>query len=119
VTNTKARRARTRAAAFAGILLVLSVTAACGGAGGSRIDPARLADELGRVVFQVKNAQGFDYHVGVRCSSDGGDGLRFTCHVEATTPGRPLNAWDETVTCRPPQHADIPRCATASGYSLQ
>jgi hypothetical protein len=99
--------------------LVSSAATACGGGAGGHAEIARLDDELERVMFEVKLAQGFNFDVNVDCSSNGSDTLHFTCRVVATTPGRPANAWDEIVTCQPPQHADIPRCTTASGYALE
>ncbi len=112
------RAARGAVAKLVVAAFVVSIATACGGGSGNRVDVGKLEDELTRVVYQVKHAEGFDYEVRVACSPGGGDALRFTCHVDATTPGRPGNSWDETVTCRPPA-ADVPRCASASGYALQ
>jgi hypothetical protein len=106
---------RALAAVLTGVVVT---TAGCGGRSG-RIDVAALGDELARVVFFVKNAEGFDYDVRAVCTSSGGDGLHFVCHVDATTRGRQANAWDETISCRPTQAADVPRCVSASGYALQ
>ena len=116
VPRRKLRAAQNALAALAIAAFAASATAACGGSG-DRISIAKLNDELERVVFQVKLGQGFDYEVHVACASSGA--LTFTCRVDATTPGRPVNSWDEIVTCVPPRHADVPRCTTASGYALQ
>lgn len=97
-------------------LCVTALGAGCGG-GSGRVDVPALNDEVGRVVKFSRNAQGFDYDVRVACTAS--DGLHFTCHVDATTPGAPDNAWDEQVTCAPKQVADQPRCVSASGFALQ
>lgn len=118
VPRRKSRAARVGANPAAAVLMA-SLTVACGRENGAQIDPARLNEELARVMYLVKNAEGFDYQIQVVCRGSGGNALTFICHVDATTPGHPLNEWDETVTCQPVQDVDVPRCATASGYTLQ
>jgi hypothetical protein len=114
------RFARSRAAAIAIAVLVTGGATACAPSGSDGIDVARMNEELARVMFQVKHAEGFDYdQIDVVCRSTGGDAVEFTCHVDAANPGKPVNAWNETVTCQPASDVATPRCATDSGYSLQ
>lgn len=72
-------------------------------------------------MYLVTNAQGFDYEIKVACANTATNALRFTCRVDAASPGHPLNSWDETVTCAPSWMSEehIPRCTSASGYALQ
>ena len=94
--------------------------AGCGTASDDTIDAARMNEQLARIVFQIKLAQGFDFpRIHVTCEGASSDGLHFTCHVAAKRPRWPLNEWDETVSCQPPGDTDTPRCTTNSGYALQ
>jgi hypothetical protein len=120
VPQTETSVTRSLIAAVAAAALLLFAAAGCGTGSDDAINVPRLQEQLTRVVFQDKLAQGFDYpRIQVTCASPSADGLTFTCHVNAFPNGHPVNSWDEAVTCEPPQHADTPRCTTASGYALQ
>jgi hypothetical protein len=78
-----------------------------------------LEQELATVIRLEKIGEGTELDVTVSCADAQGDGLHFSCRVNAASPGHPLNAWTDSVTCRAPGDGVAQRCVSASGYALQ
>lgn len=112
--------ARAASLVAAGAVCAL-VASGCGHtAGGDTIDPRSLERELERVIgIELVAASFFERTIEVSCAPSADDGLHFSCRVDATSETEPPQSWVKTVTCRPPDGRDTPRCLTESGDALQ
>lgn len=104
----------------AGACAFAALAAGCGGsAGGGAIDVPGLEHELATVTRLEQLTAGYEFDMHASCAPSQSDGLRFSCRVDATSHGTPVNSWTVVVTCRPPGEAAGPRCVSDTGYALQ
>jgi hypothetical protein len=103
-----------------GILLAaVAVLAGCGSASAEGpIDVAALEFELATVTRLQQLSLGSELDMRASCTPSGSE-LQFSCRVDATSHGTPVNAWTVSVSCRPPGKTEKPRCTSDSGYALQ
>jgi hypothetical protein len=101
------------------LLAAVAVLAGCGStSAGGPIDVPALEYELTTVTRLQQLSVGSELEVHASCAPAGSE-LQFSCRVDATSHGTPVNAWTIAVSCRPPGEAAGPRCTSDNGYALQ
>jgi hypothetical protein len=104
----------------AAVVLVLWIPGCRRTSSGDRIDVAALQRQMNAVIeLQLTAAEFYNRRVDVSCSPTGSTGLQFSCHVFATNPRLPTQAWFDIVTCEPPGDPAVPRCFSDHGEALQ
>jgi hypothetical protein len=115
ITQTASRRRFL----LAGVVAVLACATGCGSSSGDGpIDVPALEVELATVMRLQQLSVGSELDVKASCVPAGSDSS-FSCRLDASSRGTPVNSWTIAVACRPPGEGDVPRCTSENGYALQ